>query len=180
MEIDQGTRLSEAFIAYDGMMKTLYNYFGANYKAERVAAIWNFLKPCRIKPAEYVRLAEIAQQKLESMNGNLGSRLKDIYHQDIRTAGQGAVAYDLTEDFKYPIGNLHQGLLILRDKGEEAFDKFAKMTNMPLNDRSRVRHTLLVRYPDFKAPLQAERSAKVIPIAQTEIFKTAERRNLPA
>lgn len=174
--MDVNEAITEHFKAFDRMMSELYAYFGTNYKSERVASVYKYLKPCRIPAHDFKRLTEVAQNKFESMNGNLGARLRDIYYQDVREGGNNQnIVYDRIEDHRFPLQYLHQGLNILRTKGQDEFARFAENVRMPQNDRARVIHTCKVRYPDVAKSLQASRSGEPTHIGDTQLFKLAER-----
>ncbi len=173
--IETPSKEAEHFQAFDRMMNKLFDFFGANYKSQRVAAIYHYLKPCSISPTEFAILTKTAQNKLESLNGNLGARLKDIYYTDVRPSISRQKGYDPIEDYSFPISNLRRGLEILRDQGEVAFDSYCKLTGMPSNDQDRVRDTLSVRYPDIKTAIIQKRTGVSTHISDTGVLKIIER-----
>lgn len=73
----------------------------------------------------------------DSLPRNIPKAIKESYDNYPKT--MQFFKYDQTEDLRFPVAKMIEGLGVLQSKGRAAFDNFARFVHMPLNDQDRVK-----------------------------------------
>jgi len=69
----------------------------------------------------------------------------------------GKPEYNIHNDYRFPMSLMHRGFYILEKYGQEAFDRFALKTKMPMQDVERIWNKYRCKVdPEFKVTIDAE------------------------
>lgn len=92
----------------------------------------------------------------DTLPRNLPKALRQQYSKMPQT--KRPVQYDPIEDTRYPVSMMHTAFNILETKGNVEFVKYCESTNMPRNDRDRVRY----KYRIIREGQQPELMVKIL------------------
>jgi hypothetical protein len=83
---------SNSYGAYDQMMAGLFEYFGVDYRAKRVATLWKHLRESAIPTWAWVQIGDRLKRTLDGnrpLEGNLGLRIVEAWSEVRKTAQSG-------------------------------------------------------------------------------------------
>lgn len=161
------------FQEFDDLIKRIFLFLGSDVPTDAQKREW-FEDVKRIPTGALRAIWEnLKQRDGISRRTNVPKVINEIYAK-ISTAGGSdrspLVAYDLVEDFRFPVGLMHKALNILQNSGEVAFVYFCDSVRMPKNDRERVRNkAAAIRSADgeeIRVALAAEKMATAARSAQ--------------
>lgn len=130
------------FQEFDDLIKRVFLFMGSDVPTDAQKREW-FEDVKRIPTVAIKGIWEnLKQRDAISRRTNVPKVINEIYAK-ISSAGgdprSPVVAYDMIEDFRFPVGLMHKALSILQNSGDVAFVYYCDTVRMPRNDRDRVR-----------------------------------------
>lgn len=75
----------EHFKAFESMMRNLYDYFGYQYKPERVGVVYQTLRDCYIPEHAFAAIGRVLQNSMDSVQGNVGRKIREAWGEVSKT-----------------------------------------------------------------------------------------------